>query len=710
MSAVAEQWPGDHLFDLAPRPGWVDHKALSVDELSRAHDAPLHFLFLSYQDNVEDHQIQRHSHRVYQVNDASQIESNSQSLEDLSPDSERIRFHICRIFREGTFIDCLSHDRIRAVQREKDLERQVASDRVTVELLIDDLRVGDVVEIESTVTTFSGEHALHGRFYHSVKWLTWGIPVSAQVCRVINNSTRDISLQRRDSSKNINKSSILSPGHTESVVLDSIEPDRSISHLPPWYWHNVLIGTTTQGWADVSAYLHAQNSLHKVLEVDLSHEEIASIGDVNWTQPNTESLTQVVRFVQDNIRYRAESNGIHTHTPKRVSETLRRRTGDCKDKSALLVVLLQRMGIDARLALVNTQLKDDVTQLNPSAYWFNHMVIQFDFEGTTFTVDPTLQKQGGSILTQTQPDFRICLPITHSGAELTPVPRESDLLLFEKRHEIDLRFNTLDQCTLHVTRTFYHERADNMRFYLASRQKAELEDDYLAYAMDDFNLNMIIVRGLEIVEDDQANNVLRTEERYQLQGSIEELEHRTIGFTSDLHEDFKMTKRDTHPVTTTSTGQWSHEVTVHYGNTPEKINDQFSEKNAFFEYEDVLRTEGKSVVCSTRFKALVDSVCAADVAECRTAVAKVHNRCRTNVPLNLYLEQATELKDHLWYIIVLVYCVLKLGNQRFDFEQYPVLLILTAALPLILAIGLYMKWIRFPTISWPNFKWPNLKP
>lgn len=63
---------------------------------------------------------------------------------------------------------------------------------------------------------------------------------------------------------------------------------------------------------------------------------------------------RLVRFVENEIRYRGENLGVYSHTPKAASHVLAKGAGDCKEKSNLLLALLTTIGVDANLALVNT--------------------------------------------------------------------------------------------------------------------------------------------------------------------------------------------------------------------------------------------------------------------------------------------------------------------------------------------------------------------
>lgn len=89
----------------------------------------------------------------------------------------------------------------------------------------------------------------------------------------------------------------------------------------------------------------------------------------------------------------------------------RKRYGDCKDLSFLLVYLLKRLGISARPILVNTQLRKSLAAMLPMGGLFNHAVVEYEVQGKTRWVDATLKQQGGGALNRFIPDYGVGLPV-----------------------------------------------------------------------------------------------------------------------------------------------------------------------------------------------------------------------------------------------------------------------------------------------------------
>lgn len=203
------------LYRLEPIPAWIkqgnDASALITNGQSASPEAisqdedPIHYLYLSYQDRITDNSIERFSQRVFRVNDESQIPDSSQFLYHVSPDTGQVDFHHCKIIRGTQVIDCLNTDRIRALQRDTGLEQQMISDVFTIELIIDDLRVNDIIDIAATDIERSGMHPLNGKFHLSRAWLVWGVGIDVYECRTVNDSKSPITIQHLDTAADINE-------------------------------------------------------------------------------------------------------------------------------------------------------------------------------------------------------------------------------------------------------------------------------------------------------------------------------------------------------------------------------------------------------------------------------------------------------------------------------------------------------------------------
>src|SRR3546814_6282045 len=78
-------------------------------------------------------------------------------------------------------------------------------------------------------------------------------------------------------------------------------------------------------------------------------------------------------------------------TPATAEETWQRRYGDCKGKTALLLALLARLGIEAEAVLANNSGGDDgLDERLPNPGMFDHVLVRARIDGKTYWLDGTL--------------------------------------------------------------------------------------------------------------------------------------------------------------------------------------------------------------------------------------------------------------------------------------------------------------------------------
>ena len=87
------------------------------------------------------------------------------------------------------------------------------------------------------------------------------------------------------------------------------------------------------------------------------------------------TIARIVGRLHREVRYTGVEFGSARLIPEYPSETLRRRFGDCKDKSTLLVAALRASGIDAYLALLSAGDDQDVSADLPGLGMFNHAIV-----------------------------------------------------------------------------------------------------------------------------------------------------------------------------------------------------------------------------------------------------------------------------------------------------------------------------------------------
>ncbi|MEM6792850.1 MAG: hypothetical protein AAF725_02650 [Acidobacteriota bacterium] len=115
-----------------------------------------------------------------------------------------------------------------------------------------------------------------------------------------------------------------------------------------------------------------------------------------------QKLETAVESIRRQVRYVAVEVGIGGYRPTAPSEVAERRWGDCKDKSVLLIALLNRLGLRAAPALIRLDAASRIELDLPTPHDFNHLIVAVDASGFDLQpADPV--REGWFFIDPTQP-------------------------------------------------------------------------------------------------------------------------------------------------------------------------------------------------------------------------------------------------------------------------------------------------------------------
>jgi Domain of Unknown Function with PDB structure (DUF3857)/Transglutaminase-like superfamily len=264
----------------------------------------------------------------------------------------------------------------------------------------------------------------------------------------------------------------------------------------PWlWWPRVLLRIGKYRDADVDK--HSPTSAAEVsrLEHALSHERtkpsesiVALHGSILAALPASAKATPRQRaqalytWVQGNIQYCAlYESALGGFVPHPAAAVVEQRSGDCKDKAALLSSLLQVDGTPNRLAVIFSHDGYPHRYEIPALFHnFNHMIIIVDLPDGEVIADPTSRSiPFGS------------LPASDQGTDLLPISEAGDDIIVtaidapkRNRIEIDYQLSLVDGVAAGSVRVvFTGAQAARIRVELMSTpvsQHAERMAEHLA--------------------------------------------------------------------------------------------------------------------------------------------------------------------------------------------------------------------------------------
>ena len=155
--------------------------------------------------------------------------------------------------------------------------------------------------------------------------------------------------------------------------INDIAPRLSYSSIKSWddvykWYKNLAKGRYTPDE-------HLQETVVKLTQNLTTHEEI---------------IRTIYHFVAKHIRYVGIELGQSAYQPSPAAEVLQKQYGDCKDKTTLLISMLDIVGIKAYPVMLSTSPYERIDTSLPSLSQFNHMITAVPKDDTEYIwLDPT---------------------------------------------------------------------------------------------------------------------------------------------------------------------------------------------------------------------------------------------------------------------------------------------------------------------------------
>jgi len=331
-----------------------------------------------------------------------------------------------------------------------------------------------------------------------------------------------------------------------------------------------------------------------------------------------------LQWVQNQIRYFGVELGADSHLPARPDLTLRRRFGDCKGKTLLLINLLRELDIDSEPALVDSS-HDLGSPDNPwFLHAFDHVIVHLTLDGKSHWLDPTRTYQRGALQEFHQPDYGLALIIAPGENSLRSMKNAYSASLLSIENTLDLPAETTKVAELVVRSTRERRLAESFRRDQDSDTLKEMGERYSKFYRGLYN-EVEQMRLPQVI--DEKGNRLVVEESYKLSTFWQEEDGEKYRWlwANDLVTWFA---DPPDPVGRTQAFQQAHPVDVR-----ESWTVKFSRKHLLddldkrietpwfvFDKSHTLSSDGKELKVQMQYTSLTDHVLPKDLAEYKKQV------------------------------------------------------------------------------------------
>ena len=489
-----------------PTPDWVEpitpkYSASSENQESSG------FYYLLLDDQYHAGKQEYYERYTYKITAKSGIQEMSDLRIEYDPEYQNVVLHKLEVIRNGKTINKLNLGDFKIIQREEDLERHLYNGRVTAVNHLYDIREGDIIDYSYTTI---GRNPIHEGNFGATFYLQHALPVAQIHLSIVKPDDFFLDYKIENEAPKPTITSI-EDGTRYSWSALNAEAILYESNTPIWYFPAPTVELTSfKNWAEVVAHY---SKFYKISPADRARLKKESANLLKLAKSKSDSLTRLLRFVQDDVRYLGFENGLNSFKPSNPLEVLNRRFGDCKDKSLLLASLFQVYGLEAKPILVNSTYGKTLDKKLPSPFVFDHCIVQYKTElGQYAYIDPTMSDQGGSLQTTYYPNYYYGLVLDEKSTELTTLKQA------KKPKTVLTETFSMDKigggAVLDIETFYYGGNADNMRPYLTTNSTASIQKDYSDFYSNVYP-NIRVNKEVEIF-DDRESNMIKVVENYKI--------------------------------------------------------------------------------------------------------------------------------------------------------------------------------------------------
>ncbi len=567
-------------------------------------------------------------HFTQEVLNHSGVERAGNISIDFDPAYQTLILHHLTLSRDEEMIDALSGSKVSLLQREKDLAQSILDERKTLNIIVPDVRVGDILDYSFTIT---GENPLFdGRLAQALE-INWSVPVHFVSYRLLIPPGRRLNIDYHNSTA---QPAITLHGafHEYLWTFRQVAPVEEEEGMPSWYNPYAYIYIVEwQNWRELNQWSKNLYDKQMVTTPELT-KIINGIKDTSGSKED--QILNALRFVQKEIRYTSVKNGEPPFKPEKTPVILERRYGDCKDKALLLTQILRGLGHEAYPSIVDSYLRAHLSDYVPSPYVFNHVITQVRFENEIYWLDATLNYQPGDLKHIYQTRYGQAL-VMDGVSGLTPAPlepyQEPRMII---QQEIDFGNDLTSAPLLNHTMTLKGKHSDYMLYRFATQTGKQIQKDFLNYHREMFE-NITVTKKLRR-EEDPRKNTITIFQYYQLPdvwGEKEDDKHMIELYPIDIYYNMSIienVERKTpfaviHPVHITS----SFKIKLPKKWRMDEGNIEI--KNEAFIFTRQVQTSGQTILVRYTYQTLKDHILAKDIKKYHADIKRVRNNFKTYI-------------------------------------------------------------------------------
>jgi len=393
-------------------PEWVRPVARPKDDGSMA-QAPSKILLRNHQLKFTSTGLDSYVESFTRLQTAQGLQAFGSLAFPWKPDTDVLTVHKFNLIRGDKVIDVLaSGQKFEVLRRENNLEYAALDGVLTAAIQPSGMEVGDIVNF-----AFSIHH--QEPLSLSPDFVLAGFDI-VPISRVDVRATWDKSLPLRwQATEEVKGAKVSNSGNQVELTwtADNLGPITQPTNVPLRFWREPrIVFSLNPSWNDLSRKLAPL--FVTAARIDAASPLMAEVQKIaSSTKDPVARLEAALKLTQDQVRYVFLGMGEGGIKPASADETWKRRFGDCKAKSALLIGLLRELKIPAEAVAVNTSAGDILGGELPILAGFDHVIVRATVGGKKYWLDGTVSGSWQRA-NMAMPNYYWGLPLTERGEGL----------------------------------------------------------------------------------------------------------------------------------------------------------------------------------------------------------------------------------------------------------------------------------------------------
>ncbi|MBL7997072.1 MAG: DUF3857 domain-containing protein [Candidatus Kapabacteria bacterium] len=370
---------------VAAKEEWIEDREDFPEDLLHA-ESQYSYLLTEYQIRYSSGCLKTYKKMAIRINSYNDF-SNANPLQISIDDSnETWNLHSVLVYRSGTIVKKTDTVVFSELQRETGLEENVITGTKTFVAHVHDLKIGDIICYEYTVTNTDPIYTRHFEYFLHTSFT---VPLYHFRLTVhYNDRHKTCAYRTYNGLHEVERGNLDESGVFvyERRAIDAVILEDNIpNHRSPAA--HVEFSDYTD-WAEFGLSMLPFYQSDEYSSIELNHYAQSIVAECADTQHAIEAL---VRHVQKNVGYLSLSLNEHSYVPHSPTNVSKTNYGDCKDKTLFLKTLLKTQGVESTAVLVHSAFSKDTPNRLPCLGCFNHVILSIEYGGVQYLVDPTNQ-------------------------------------------------------------------------------------------------------------------------------------------------------------------------------------------------------------------------------------------------------------------------------------------------------------------------------